>query len=216
MQINNSTPRGFLFDSVKIETPQRTAFDLSNENRLSCNMGFLVPTLLREVLPNDDINLASSFFARFAPTLAPIMQKVDVMVYSFFVPNRILWKDWPKFISPGDGSVTMASQPTYVPPQKPYFTIKSLIDDFINFLDTVTQYDAQYDVSPFYKKYVSIFELLDYLNYGIPELCKKVKDIYKAHPSDYDPQQLKRYWSQNITSVYINDTVHLDPLPIFA
>lgn len=122
--------RGFLFDEVKIDAPQRSAFDLSFENKLSLNFGELVPVLCKEVLPNDDIELNSSIFCRFAPLLAPMMHKVDVMTYNFFVPNRIIWKDWESFISPGAGNVTMANQPNFVPPKMPTISLPNMLPNF--------------------------------------------------------------------------------------
>lgn len=122
----NARSRGFLFDEVKLSTPQKSAFDLSFENKLSSNMGYLVPTLCKEVLPGDYLELRSSCIVRFAPTLAPILHKVDVMTYTFFVPNRLLWNNWEKFISPGNGNVPMAQQASFVPPVPPYFTAAHL------------------------------------------------------------------------------------------
>lgn len=114
--------RGFLFDSVEESTPEYSAFDLSFENKLSSNMGDLVVTLCKEVLPGDTVELKSSSLIRFAPTLAPILHKVDVMTYTFFVPNRLLWANWEKFITSGNGNVPMAQQASFVPPVPPYVT----------------------------------------------------------------------------------------------
>lgn len=119
--------RGFLFDEVKITQPDYSAFDMSFENKLSSNMGLLVPTLCKEILPGDYFELQSSSLVRFAPTLAPILHNVDVCTYTFFVPNRLIWNEWEKFISPGNGSVTMVNQPSFVPPITPYTTFGDLI-----------------------------------------------------------------------------------------
>ena len=44
---------------------------------------------------------------RFAPMLAPIMHRVNVYTHFFFVPYRLLWKDWEDFITGGrTGSVS--------------------------------------------------------------------------------------------------------------
>lgn len=112
--------RGFLFDTVEESSPQYSAFDLSFENKLSSNMGNLVPTFCKEILPGDTVELKSSSLIRFAPTLAPILHKVDVMTYTFFVPNRLIWNNWEKFITSGNGNVPMAQQASFVPPVPPY------------------------------------------------------------------------------------------------
>lgn len=119
--------RGFLFDEVKINKPKFSAFDMSFENKLSSNLGDLVPTLCKEVLPGDTLELRSSSLVRFAPTLAPLLHNIDVMTYTFFVPNRLIWNEWEKFISPGAGSVTMVNQPSFVPPIAPFIFLPEII-----------------------------------------------------------------------------------------
>lgn len=114
--------RGFLFQEVEIQTPERSEFDMSFENRYSCNMSYLVPVSVQELVPGDRCRCRPQFFSRFAPMLAPIMHQVDLFHYTFFVPNRLVWKSWQDFISPGDGKKTMKnlSDGSYVPPAKPW------------------------------------------------------------------------------------------------
>lgn len=149
--------RGFLFNEVEINTPDRSSFDMSFENRLSLNMGALIPVSCQEAIPGDVFNGNPQFFARFAPMLAPIMHKVDLFHYTFFVPNRLLWKSWQDFISPGDGKKTMAnlSDGSYVPPEKPYFRT------------TGNSYD-NYALSGL--KFLQRGSLIDYLGaFGVPD-----------------------------------------------
>ena len=126
-----SRGRGFLFNEVEITTPQRSGFDMSFENRLSLNMGDLVPVSCQECLPGDMFAGNPQFFARFAPLLAPIMHKVDLFHYTFFVPNRLVWDSWQEFISPGNGKKTMKnlSDGSYVAPEKPWFSTAKLYND---------------------------------------------------------------------------------------
>lgn len=101
-----------LFNKVQAKEPPRSRFDLSHENKLSCNMGELVPALTMECLPGDKFKVQSEDFVRLLPLLAPIMHRVDVTMHYFFVPNRLLWdngKDdcWETFITGGkDGYAT--------------------------------------------------------------------------------------------------------------
>lgn len=62
-------------------------------------MGELVPVATLEAVPGDRFNLGSEAMVRFAPLQAPIMHRCDVSFHWFFVPNRILWKNWEKFIT---------------------------------------------------------------------------------------------------------------------
>lgn len=101
-------PRGFLFEEVPDDTPQRSAFDLSHRSTLSCDFDYLYPILLEDVIPNSDYELNLNIFMRTAPMVAPIFQDIDVKLYHFWVPARIIFKRWKKLISNGDGSVSIA------------------------------------------------------------------------------------------------------------
>lgn len=88
-------------NSVKISTPSTNAFDLSHDVKLSCNMGELVPVLALECLPGDRIKLGCENVIRLAPMLAPMMHRVDTRVEYFFVPNRLIWENWERWITNG-------------------------------------------------------------------------------------------------------------------
>ena len=61
-------------------------------------MGELTPVLVQECVPGDSFQIGCDSLIRFAPLLAPVMHKIDVSVHYFFVPNRIVWDNWEKFI----------------------------------------------------------------------------------------------------------------------
>lgn len=64
-------------------------------------MGKLVPVFISETIPNDTFKCNTEIMLRLAPMLAPIMHRVNVFVHYFFIPNRLLWKDWEAFITNG-------------------------------------------------------------------------------------------------------------------
>jgi hypothetical protein len=103
-----------IFTEVQQQAPPTNSFDLSHDVKLSLDMGNLVPVACMEVLPGDKFNVSSSIMARMAPMIAPVMHKVDVDLQHFFVPNRLIWDNWEKFITTGtpDGST----------PAHPYFS----------------------------------------------------------------------------------------------
>jgi len=88
-----------LFNQVKGNYPKRTQFDLSHERKLSCKIGQLIPIMVDEVVPGDTFTVNSEVLARMAPTLAPIMHRMNVYVHYFYVPNRIIWDGWKDFIT---------------------------------------------------------------------------------------------------------------------
>ena len=79
--------------------PKKNVFDLTHDVKLSCDMGNLVPIMTLEAVPGDKFNLSAEALVRFAPMTAPVMHRMDVSMHYFFVPNRILWSNWEKFIS---------------------------------------------------------------------------------------------------------------------
>lgn len=94
-----------IFDRVQINKPKKSAFDLSHERKFSMNMGDLVPVLCQEVLPGDSFRLNMEQLVRLQPMLAPMMHRVNVYTHFFFVPNRLVWNDWEKFITGGDKGI---------------------------------------------------------------------------------------------------------------
>lgn len=88
-----------LFNSIKLTRPKNNVFDLSHDVKLSCNMGKLIPTLAMECVPGDKFNIGCESLLRFAPLVSPVMHRMDVSMHYFFVPNRILWKNWEKYIT---------------------------------------------------------------------------------------------------------------------
>lgn len=121
-----STYKGFT--SVELRKPQQSRFDLSHERKLSTRIGRLTPVFISEAIPNDTFFLRSEVMLRLAPLIAPIMHRVDVFIHFFYVPNRLLWKDWEPFITGG-------REGTETPPIPPYAQFNTILDRAMNHLD---------------------------------------------------------------------------------
>jgi hypothetical protein len=91
-----------LFNSIKLQRPKKNVFDLTHDVKLSAEMGNLTPILTLECVPGDKFDLGCESLIRFAPMIAPVMHRMDVSMHYFFVPNRILWPNWEKFITGND------------------------------------------------------------------------------------------------------------------
>ncbi|WGL31420.1 major capsid protein [Dipodfec virus UOA04_Rod_1032] len=98
------------FDSIFVKRPRRNKFNLSFQNKLTCKFGQLIPFLVQDVIPGDRFKVGSSHVIRLQPTVTPVMHNVDIYKHYFFVPNRLLWKDWEAFIT---GGVSGNANPTY-------------------------------------------------------------------------------------------------------
>lgn len=106
-----------IFNSVKQTRPKNNVFDLTHDVKLSLNMGELVPVCVMEAVPGDKFNISAESLLRFAPMIAPMMHRVDVSIHYFFVPNRILWPNWERFITNNaiDGSQQTGTGPGAMP-----------------------------------------------------------------------------------------------------
>ena len=91
---------------------KRAKFNLSHYKLLTFDQGELVPCSLVEVLPGDTFQMASSALIRVTPLLAPVMHPVQVRIHHWFVPHRLVWDDWEKFITGGPDGFDASVFPT--------------------------------------------------------------------------------------------------------
>jgi hypothetical protein len=84
----------------------RSKFDVQSAHKTTIDSGYLVPVYVNEVLPGDTFNFKMTAFARMATPIYPIMDNMKLDSFFFFVPNRLLWNNWQKFMGeqndPGD------------------------------------------------------------------------------------------------------------------
>lgn len=90
-----------LFSKVSDYRPdvKRNVFDLSFSNNLTTKFGQLTPVCCMETLPGDKFRIKSAFGLRFMPTYFPLQSRIRADVHFFYVRNRNLWEDWPRFIT---------------------------------------------------------------------------------------------------------------------
>ncbi|AXL15169.1 major capsid protein [Microviridae sp.] len=84
----------------------RSSFAIQTTHKTTFDAGYLVPVFVDEVLPGDTFNLKMTAFARLATPLYPVMDNLYMDTFFFFVPNRLVWDNWQKFMgeqaNPGD------------------------------------------------------------------------------------------------------------------
>ena len=101
---------------------KRSKFSLSHYNLTTMNMGFVVPVGLTEVLPGDTIQQATSAFIRVTPLVAPVMHPVHVAIHHWYVPLRLIWDDFEKFITGGEDGLDTSEYPTITAPSDGFAT----------------------------------------------------------------------------------------------
>lgn len=84
----------------------RSGFRIETSHKTTFDAGYLIPIYCTEVLPGDSFNLQMTLFVRLATPIVPIMDNLTLESFFFFIPNRLVWSNWVKFMgeqkSPGD------------------------------------------------------------------------------------------------------------------
>lgn len=80
-------------------SPKLNAFDLSHNHFTTMDMGKLYPVAWLECVPGDIMRLDLQALIRVQPMVAPILNNLTCDLHAFFVPTRLLWKDWENFIT---------------------------------------------------------------------------------------------------------------------
>nr|QXN72832.1 MAG: major capsid protein [Microvirus sp.] len=109
----------------------RSRFSGSWTRKTTFDAGLLVPILVDEVLPGDHLSYDVTAYVRMATPLFPLFDNQRIDSFFFFVPNRLVWDNWAKFMGeqeePGD-SVAYTIPQLVSPPGG--FPAHSLADHF--------------------------------------------------------------------------------------
>lgn len=76
----------------------RSLFKTRSAHKTTFDAGKLIPVYLNEVLPGDSFRLNMTAFTRMQPAIFPIMDNLYMDSFWFFVPCRLLWTNWNKFM----------------------------------------------------------------------------------------------------------------------
>jgi len=124
----------------------RSSFVQEHGHKTTMDAGYLVPIYRIEVLPGDTMNLDATIFARLSTPINPVMDNLHMETQFWFVPYRLVWTNWAKFMGE---QANPADSISYTIPQVPSkasgYDIGSLQDYFG--LPTLGQVDASATVS---------------------------------------------------------------------
>ena len=109
----------------------RASFNMQRTHKTTFDAGYLVPVLCEEILPGDSFKVSMTAFARLATPIFPVMDNLHLESFFFFVPNRLVWDNWVKFMGEQDnpGDSISYTVPTYSTTGSGY-AIGSLMDYF--------------------------------------------------------------------------------------
>lgn len=109
----------------------RSKFSMQKTLKTTFDSGYLVPIMCEEVLPGDTFNVNVTMFGRLATPIFPVMDNLHLDSFFFFVPNRLVWNNWVKFMGEQDNPADSISYsiPQQVSPAGGY-AVGSLQDYF--------------------------------------------------------------------------------------
>lgn len=76
----------------------RNAFDLSQRKIFSQKLGEILPVLVQDCLPGDKFNINCNSFSRTAPLNTAAFARMKQYYNFYFVPYRLLYRDFPSFV----------------------------------------------------------------------------------------------------------------------
>ena len=97
-KINQNTGYG---DSNPQVDVQYSAIRMGNSIQSTGDMGYLIPAHIHELLPSQRFNLNQSIGIQFNPFVSNLFHEINGEMLRYFVPFRLLWDDWEKFITGG-------------------------------------------------------------------------------------------------------------------
>ena len=114
MMFRNQSVSSSQFSMIPRSDVPRSAFRIEKGYKTTFDAGYLIPVLCEEVLPGDSWRCSMTAFARLATPLFPLMDNLHLDSFFFFVPNRLVWTNWKRFM--GEQS-NVGDSISYVVPQ---------------------------------------------------------------------------------------------------
>lgn len=97
------SPMVHSFSNVPRAEIQRSSFNRSHALKTTFDADWLVPILVDDVMPGDTFNVRTTHFCRLGSALLhPIMDNLVLETFYFFVPYRLVWDNWEKFMGAQD------------------------------------------------------------------------------------------------------------------
>jgi hypothetical protein len=95
---HNKSASSHSFAMVPRSDVPRSRFRMQKTLKTTFDSGYLVPIMCEEALPGDTFNVNATLFGRLATPIFPVMDNLHIDTQFFFVPNRLVWTNWVKFM----------------------------------------------------------------------------------------------------------------------
>lgn len=103
------------FNQVPETHVSRTRFKRDQNILTTFDSGELIPFYVDEVLPGDTFNVKTAAIIRMTTPKYPVMDDAYIDFYYFYCPNRIIWKNFKKFMGEVDETPWMPTKTYKVP-----------------------------------------------------------------------------------------------------
>ncbi|UPW41835.1 major capsid protein [Peromfec virus RodF5_15] len=91
-----------IFSTVKAPSAKSSNFFMPHEVKSTTSIGRITPFYNPDIAPGDRVRVDADLYTKFLPMLAPILHRINVYVHCFFVPYRLAWEPWKRFITGSD------------------------------------------------------------------------------------------------------------------
>lgn len=123
----------------------RSKFDRSFTNKTTFNTGDLIPIFVdTTIMPGDTVKMRTSEIVRMMTPATPVMDNANLDTYFFFVPYRLIWDHWQRFMGENDTApwtqTTEYEIPQIVAPDDGWH--KGSLADYMGYPTEVASYKA--------------------------------------------------------------------------
>lgn len=123
----------------------RSKFDRSFDHKTTFNNGFLIPIFVdTTIMPGDTVKMRMSEVVRMMTPIAPVMDNAYLDTYFFFVPKRLTWEHFKRFMGENDSApwtqTTEYTEPQITAPVNGWS--KGTLADYFGYPTKVSNYKA--------------------------------------------------------------------------
>lgn len=159
---------------------QRNAFDLSRSDIFSASAGMLLPCFVEEVNPNEHFEITPSSFLRTMPLNTAAYTRLKQNVEFYFVPYRLLLRQFPQFIVGTDYKISSLQLLNLYRNPLPSIDFQKTLLALVGAANVSSSSDISVDALG-YPAWRGTLRLLDLLGYGVS--ASDVVSAAKENPS---------------------------------
>lgn len=86
---------------------------MRKSNTTSGDVGKIIPIFVQEMLPNQQIDVRQSINLQFTPLVSNLLHQINAEIDHYFVPYRLVWDEWEKFITGGETGLEEPPIPSF-------------------------------------------------------------------------------------------------------